>query len=95
MANTEQVTNVSVNAFPFASVLTIVFIVLKLTGFINWSWWWVLSPIWISILVFIAFLALFLVVAFIVVLFQQRRDRKRSAAKRAAALERRRNRYGN
>jgi hypothetical protein len=25
-----------------------VFIVLKLTGFIDWSWWWVLSPIWIS-----------------------------------------------
>jgi hypothetical protein len=23
-------------------------IVLKLTGVINWSWWWVLSPIWIS-----------------------------------------------
>ena len=23
-------------------------IVLKLTGVINWSWWWVLSPLWIS-----------------------------------------------
>jgi hypothetical protein len=23
-------------------------IVLKLTGVINWSWWWVLSPMWIS-----------------------------------------------
>ena len=38
----------------FAEILTIVFIVLKLTGFINWSWWWVLSPIWISILIVIA-----------------------------------------
>ena len=94
MANTEQVTNVSVNAFPFASVLTIVFIVLKLTGFINWSWWWVLSPIWISILAFIAFLALFLVVAFIVVLFQQRRDRKRAAQRREAARNRRRRQFG-
>lgn len=27
-----------------SSVLTIVFIVLKLVGVINWSWWWVLSP---------------------------------------------------
>lgn len=26
----------------------IAFIVLKLTGIINWSWWWVLSPMWIS-----------------------------------------------
>ncbi len=23
-------------------------IVLKLTGVITWSWWWVLSPLWIS-----------------------------------------------
>lgn len=32
----------------FAGLLTIAFIVLKLAGFINWSWWWVLSPLWIS-----------------------------------------------
>lgn len=30
-------------------VLTVVFIVLKLVGVINWSWWWVLSPILIDI----------------------------------------------
>ncbi len=29
-------------------VLTIVFIVLKLLGYISWSWWWVLSPLWIA-----------------------------------------------
>lgn len=32
----------------FAGLLTIVFIGLKLAGFIAWSWWWVLSPLWIS-----------------------------------------------
>ena len=32
----------------FVGLLTIVFIVLKLIGIISWSWWWVLSPIWIS-----------------------------------------------
>ena len=32
----------------FVGVLTIVFIVLKLTEFIAWSWWWVLSPVLIS-----------------------------------------------
>lgn len=32
----------------FSGALTIAFIVLKLTGFIAWSWWWVLSPLWIS-----------------------------------------------
>ncbi len=32
----------------FAGLLTIVFIVLKLLNKIDWSWWWVLSPILIS-----------------------------------------------
>ena len=32
----------------FGSLLTILFIGLKLGGVIDWSWWWVLSPIWIS-----------------------------------------------
>ena len=31
----------------FSSLLTLVFIVLKLIGVINWSWWWVLAPLWI------------------------------------------------
>ena len=34
----------------FVSMLTIVFIALKLIGVIAWSWWWVLSPLWISAL---------------------------------------------
>lgn len=38
----------------FPGLLTLVFIVLKLTDYIDWSWVWVLSPIWISILVAIA-----------------------------------------
>lgn len=35
----------------FSGVLTIVFIVLKLCKVINWSWVWVLSPIWISMII--------------------------------------------
>ena len=30
-------------------LLLVVFIVLKLTGVIGWSWWWVCSPLWIPI----------------------------------------------
>ena len=30
----------------FLGLLTVLFIGLKLTGYIDWSWWWVLSPIW-------------------------------------------------
>lgn len=32
----------------FTGALTLIFIVLKLTHVIAWSWWWVLSPILIS-----------------------------------------------
>ena len=32
----------------FPGLLTIVFITLKLMGYIAWSWWWVLSPLWIN-----------------------------------------------
>ena len=33
----------------FIGALTLIFIVLKLTGNITWSWWWVLSPLWLPI----------------------------------------------
>ena len=48
----------------FVGMLTILFIGLKLTGYIAWSWWWVISPIWISGLLFLSFVAIFLVIAF-------------------------------
>lgn len=33
----------------FLVLLGLIFIVLKLTGFINWSWWWVTMPFWVGI----------------------------------------------
>nr|WP_325295617.1 hypothetical protein [uncultured Oscillibacter sp.] len=33
-------------------VLTLIFVVLKATGLISWSWLWVLSPIWLTFLFF-------------------------------------------
>ena len=33
----------------FPGLLTITFIVLKLTGVIAWSWWWVLAPMWLGL----------------------------------------------
>ncbi len=43
------------------SVLTIVFIVLKLLGVIRWSWIWVLSPIWISAVIVVAVFSVILI----------------------------------
>ena len=34
--------------FNYVGVLTLIFVVLKLTNVIQWSWVWVLSPLWIS-----------------------------------------------
>ncbi|GGB82747.1 hypothetical protein GCM10007424_23480 [Flavobacterium suaedae] len=39
----------SVVSIDFLGLLTIVFIILKLTNVINWSWWWVTSPLWLPI----------------------------------------------
>lgn len=32
----------------FCGLLTLIFITLKLTHYIDWSWWWVLAPMWIG-----------------------------------------------
>ena len=45
------------------TVLFLIFLVLKLTKTIDWSWWWVTSPLWIPI---IAVLAVFTIGAIIV-----------------------------
>ena len=47
----------------FSGLLTIVFIILKLLGKIDWSWWWVLSPLWISFLLGLVILVLVLIIA--------------------------------
>ena len=44
------------------SVLTIIFSVLKLLGVIQWSWIWVLSPIWISAVIAVAVFSVILIV---------------------------------
>ena len=44
--------NVNVTIKPWnlmlVGILTAVFVVLKVLGYINWSWLWVLSPLWID-----------------------------------------------
>lgn len=47
MENNAMVTS---GGLGFTGALTITFVVLKLLGKISWSWIWVLSPIWISLL---------------------------------------------
>lgn len=59
MANSSS----SSSGIGFTGLLTVLFVGLKLTGYITWSWWWVLSPLWISAIVVILFIIIALIVA--------------------------------
>lgn len=54
--------NSSSGGIGFVGLLTIVFIVLKLTGVVDWSWWWVLAPIWITSILVIIGVGIFAIV---------------------------------
>lgn len=54
--------------FPIIGLLGLIFITLKLTGHITWSWMWVLAPFWIPLAIA---LVIFLIV-FIVAMFTSR-----------------------
>lgn len=45
----------------------ITFLILKLTNNIDWSWWWVTSPIWLPVLAFIVFLVLIFLIGLLYV----------------------------
>lgn len=54
----------------FGSALLLTFIILKLVGVIDWSWWWVLSPIWIPVVLLMAASILLFIVYRIVKYFR-------------------------
>lgn len=59
--------NVSIkNGVGFIGLLQLIFIVLKLTDIISWSWLWVLSPIWISVALYALVIIVLLVLSLIV-----------------------------
>jgi len=51
----------------------LVFMTLKLTGDIAWSWWWVTAPLWIPVGLVLAVVAVALVVAGVGALFHRER----------------------
>ena len=46
--------NNSSSGLGLGSVLFIVFLVLKFTNHIDWSWWWVTSPLWIPVVIVVS-----------------------------------------
>ncbi len=63
MANQTQTQSGGIGFF---GLLAIVFITLKLTGYIAWSWWWVLAPLWAPLAVALAIFLIALLVAVLV-----------------------------
>jgi hypothetical protein len=43
------------NGLGLGMILFLIFMTLKLTGDIDWSWWWVTSPLWIPVLLVLGF----------------------------------------
>ena len=61
------------NGSGVTGALFIVFLVLKLTGVIDWSWWWVTSPIWIPVFIAIG-LAIILLIFTLIMVFIGRKS---------------------
>lgn len=55
MSNTREV---SVKTISPTFLLFLLFLGLKLTGYIDWSWWWVTAPLWIPAGIVFGFMAL-------------------------------------
>lgn len=49
----------------FLTLLLLLFITLKLTGVIAWSWWWVLAPFWIPLTLVLGILGFALLLAWL------------------------------
>jgi hypothetical protein len=66
MSDSSSSSRSSSSGISFVGLLTILFIGLKLTGYIDWQWVWVLAPIWIGFAVFIVVIMFILVLAAII-----------------------------
>lgn len=61
-----ETTTVTSGGTGLGTILFVVFLVLKLTGVITWSWWWVTAPLWIPFALFLVILVIGLLVTVIV-----------------------------
>lgn len=52
-------------------LITLIFIVLKLTGVVNWGWLWVLSPLWLPIVISLCFVVILLLVGLVAYLIEK------------------------
>ena len=53
-----------------APILFLIFLVLKLTNQIDWSWWWVTSPLWISFAILLILIVIALITKFVITFYK-------------------------
>lgn len=58
-------------AVGFLGLLTILFIGLKLTGYVNWSWWWILVPLWGPLVLLLIIIIVLVIIVALVNLFEK------------------------
>ena len=64
-------TKTTTTGISLLGVLQIIFIVLKLCGLVDWSWWKVFIPMWIGLGIIAAFLLLYLVILIIAYIYDK------------------------
>jgi phosphoglycerol transferase MdoB-like AlkP superfamily enzyme len=69
--SSSTVTSSGFGCFGLASLLLVAFIVLKLTHYIDWSWWWVTAPLWIYGILAGILIAVVLAIAIIATIFSK------------------------
>jgi phosphoglycerol transferase MdoB-like AlkP superfamily enzyme len=69
-------------------LLGVALVVLKLTGVIDWSWWWVTAPFWGGFAIFAAFSIIFLLGALLVTIFSGDPAKKADKRRKADAADR-------
>lgn len=62
----------SSNSLSLSLVIFVIFLTLKLSGVIDWSWWWVISPLWLPFALVLAVIGIISIFALIAVLINDR-----------------------
>ncbi len=91
--NENRSNNGTAGGIGFCGLLAIAFIVLKLTGFIDWSWLWVLAPLWIPTAIVLAAFLVVLIVVLVKEVIKQVEEKQRQQA-HSLDIDEQAHRYG-
>jgi hypothetical protein len=53
-----------------APFLTLFFTLLKVTGIIDWSWWWVFSPLWLPLLLILIGIVALIIISIGIIIYR-------------------------